>query len=316
MPSPTTFWQTRFSRLRYAFVWLATAWMRAVVRLPLTWQLRIGRLAGRISLRIAPGRRAVVLRNLEVCFPEKPLAERKRLCARHFEALGMSMVEMAMGWYGDPETIERYVTFEGLEHLAAAQQRGKGVVLYSAHFTSFEIFFPALRRHCPRMSGMYKDQRNPLMNEAMNAGRGRSVDRLISKDNVRDMLRELRRNAVFWYASDQRFAGKSSALIPFFGEPALTNTAISRIATRTGASVLPYFCRRFDDSEEPRYVATIGAPLPAFPSEDATDDVRRLIAVLEDFIRSCPEQYWWVHKRFKGRPEPFPDLYAPADKPQ
>jgi KDO2-lipid IV(A) lauroyltransferase len=315
MPSPTTFWQTRFAWLRYGFAWLIFAWLRLIVRLPLALQLRIGRAAGRISGRIVPGRRAIVHRNLEACFPDMSQAERNQLCADHFEALGMSVIEMAMGWFGDPQTIERHVSFEGVEHLVAALQRGKGVVLYSAHFTSFEICFPALRKYCPRISGMYKDQRNPLMNEVMNAGRGRNVDRLISKDNVREMMRELRNNAVFWYASDQRYAGKSSALIPFFGVPAMTNIAISRIAARTGASVLPYFCRRFD-GPKPRYVATIGAPLPAFPSDDASADVRRLVAVLEAFIRTCPEQYWWVHKRFKDRPAGYPDIYARSGKTQ
>lgn len=313
MPSPTTFWQTRFAPLRYGFAWLVFAVLRLMVLLPLSWQLRIGGAFGRLSGRIVPSRRAIVARNLEVCFPEKSPAERSRLCSDHFEALGKSIVEMAMGWFGDPDKIERHVSFEGLEHLSEALRNNNGVVLYSAHFTSFEIFFPILRKHCPRLSGMYKDQRNPLMNEVMNAGRGRNVDRLIAKDNVREMLRELRRNAVFWYASDQRYAGKSSALIPFFGEPAMTNTAISRIAARTGATVLPYFCRRFDGAT-PRYVATIGTALPGFPSDDAVEDVRRLVAVLEDFIRTCPEQYWWVHKRFKGRPGGLPDLYKRTGK--
>ncbi|HMB74213.1 MAG TPA: lipid A biosynthesis acyltransferase [Gammaproteobacteria bacterium] len=309
MPSPKTFWQARYPRLRYGVVWLGFAMLRAIVRLPLRWQLALGRTAGAMTRRLAVGRRKVALRNLQICFPELSDTERARLCKRHFEALGMSIVEMAMGWFGDPEKIERHVAFEGLDHLNRAIEARRGVILFSAHFTSFEIFFPILRRHCPRISGMYKEQRNPLMNEIMNAGRGRNVDRLIAKDNVREMLRELGHKGVFWYASDQKFAGKSSALIPFFGEPAMTNTAISRIAARTGAIVLTYFCRRLD-GPEPRYVATIGAPLPDFPTADASADVRRLVAELEAFIRRCPEQYWWIHQRFSGRPESLPNIYA------
>lgn len=297
--------------MRYAFVWLLFAWMRLLVRLPLRWQLALGRMAGRLSEPFATDRRKVVLRNLQLCFPEMSAEEHTKLCRRHFESLGMSAVEMAMGWYGNRKTIERHVTFEGLEHLSAAIDAGRGVVLYSAHLTSFEFFFPILRRYCPRFSGMYKEQRNPLMNEIMNAGRGRSVDHLIPKENVRDMLRELKRNAVVWYASDLKFSGKNSVIIPFFGEPAMTNTAISRIASRTGAIVLTYFCRRLD-GPQPRYVATIGAPLPDFPTADTTADVRRLVSVLEDYIRMCPEQYWWVHKRFSHRPAGYPDAYAPG----
>jgi Kdo2-lipid IVA lauroyltransferase/acyltransferase len=283
--------------------------MRMVVLLPLGWQLRLGSVAGRACGRLLPGRRTVVEQNLRACFPEKSPAERQLLCRQHFEALGMSIIEMAMGWYGDAATIDRHVTIEGLEHLAAALDVGNGVILFSAHFTSFEIFFPVLRQHCPRLSGMYKLQRNPLMNQMMNARRRRYVDHLILKDNVRDMLRELKRNAVVWYASDQKYSGKSSALIPFFGVPAMTNIAVSRIAASTGAVVLPYFCRRLP-GRRPRYVATIGAALPDFPSDDAAEDVRRLVTVLETYIHECPEQYWWIHKRFKGRPGSLPDIYA------
>src|SRR5690606_13335221 len=96
---------------------------------------------------------------------------------------------------------------------------------------------------------------------------------------------------------------------PFFNEPAMTNTAICRIAKSSGATVLPYFYRRLPDDSG--YVVQIGAPLPDFPSEDPAHDVERLTRLLEDHIRQCPEQYWWIHKRFKGRPAPYPDVYAP-----
>jgi KDO2-lipid IV(A) lauroyltransferase len=130
---------------------------------------------------------------------------------------------------------------------------------------------------------------------------------MIAKDNVREMLRQLRGNAVFWYASDQSYGGKGSVLLPFFGEPAMTNTAIGRIAKASGAAVLPYHCRRLENG---RYVMTIGAPLPGIPSGDEVADTRALTRTLEDYIRLCPEQYWWIHQRFKGRPAPLPDLYA------
>ena len=153
------------------------------------------------------------------------------------------------------------------------------------------------------------------MNDIMTAGRGRNFDCLITKDGVRELLRELSGNAVVWYASDQKFTGKSSELIPFFGEPAMTNTAIARIAARSGAVVLPYFCMRLPGPSA-RYLARIGAPLTEFHTEHPEDGIRRFVALLEEFIRQCPEQYWWIHKRFGGRPPGFPDIYArePADE--
>jgi KDO2-lipid IV(A) lauroyltransferase len=311
MPSPKTFWQSRFPRLRYCIVWLAFVWMRLIVLLPLRLQLWLGRMAGRVSMWLAPGRRAVANSNLAACFPELSAVERRRLCAEHFEALGMSVIEMAMGWYGNIGKLETHIEIEGLEHLRAALAKRSGVILFSAHFTAFEIFFPILRTHCPRISGMYKVQRNPLMNEVMNEGRGRNIDFLFPKDNVRDMMRELRNGSVVWYASDQKYAGKNSALIPFFGVPAMTNTAISRIAAKTDATVLPYFCRRMP-GKRPRYVASIGAPIPGFDGADPISDVQTFVHLLEEYIRDCPEQYWWIHKRFKDRPDSLPDIYSTA----
>jgi Kdo2-lipid IVA lauroyltransferase/acyltransferase len=171
-----------------------------------------------------------------------------------------------------------------------------------------EIGFPVARPLCRRFAGMYKNQRNPVMNKAMTRARRRSADVQIEKDNVRQMLRELAANAAIFYAADQSFTGKGAALIPFFGEPAMTNTAISRLARVSGATVIPYFLRRLPD--ELVYVLQFESPLEGFPSDDPITDTSRLVAKLEAFVRTCPEQYWWVHQRFKGRPAPFPDIYA------
>lgn len=294
--------------LRHAIAWLAYACMRAVVLLPLSAQLAFGKGVGRLAGRLAPSRRRVVTRNLELCLPELDATEREQLATAHFEALGASFVEMAMGWFGSRETIAEHVRVEGREHLEAALEGGRGVILFSAHWTPFEFFFPVLRTLCPRLSGMYKKQRNAVMNRVMTRGRGRNVDRLFDKDSVRDMISELKRNAVVWYASDQSYTGKGSALVPFLGEPAMTNTAISRIARVSGATVLPYFSRRVGDG--PSYVMTISAPLEDFPTRDPVADTRRLIAVIEEQVRACPEQYWWIHQRFKHRPASYPNAYA------
>jgi KDO2-lipid IV(A) lauroyltransferase len=301
------FWTVKFAPLRYVVAWLGYVWMRLVVWLPFPAQMALGRALGRAALSLLHARRTIAARNIDTCLPYLSGAERARILALHFESLGLSIVEMAMGWFGDPEAVRARIDVEGAEHLAAALAKGRGVILFSAHFTTFEFFWPALAPLCTTLCGMYKWQRNPVMNRIMNRGRGRYFDALFAKDNVREMLRRLRDNAVVWYASDQSYGGKGSVLIPFFAEPAMTNTAIGRIARTSGAVVLPYFCRRLPTD---RYVMTIGAPLPGLPSGDEVADTRELMKLLEDYIRLCPEQYWWIHQRFKGRPAPLPDLYA------
>ncbi len=297
----------RFAAIRYAIVWCAFAWMRGIVYLPFRRQLKLGKLAGLAIRSLAPGRRRVVDMNLRICFPEKSAAERAALAREHFKALGASFIEMAMGWHGPIETIQRLVSIEGIENLETALRRGQGAILFSAHFTAFEFFFPVLAPHCTRLCGMYKSQSNPLMNKVMTKGRSRSFDHLFTKSSVRDMLKELGQNSVVWYAADQSYGHKGSALVPFFDEPAMTNTAITRIAKASGAAVLPYFCRRLPDDSG--YVANILEPLPDFPSDDALADTLRFTRLLEEYIRTCPEQYWWIHQRFKGRPDPYPDVY-------
>lgn len=306
------FWETRLAWLRYLFGWLAYAGMRAVVLLPFSWQLAMGKAFGRATRVLARGRSRVVARNLAVCFPELPSAARERLRREHFASLGASLFEMSMGWFGSEQKILSLFRVEGAEHLRAALERGKGVILSTAHFTTMELSWPALKALCPRLTGMYKWQRNPVMNKAMYRGRSRSYAVQIANDNVRAMLRELAQNSAFIYLGDQSYAGKGSALLPFFGEPAMTNIALPRIARISGATVLPCFCRRLADDSG--YVLTIGAPFDGLPSGDELEDMRRLTRALEDYIRLCPDQYWWIHKRFKSRPPPLPNLYA-ADRP-
>jgi KDO2-lipid IV(A) lauroyltransferase len=306
MPSDS-FWTTKFATLRYAVAWLGYAGMRLVVVLPFRLQMALGRALGRMAYTVLRKRRDVATRNIDICLRDLPPATRARIAKQHFEALGLSLVEMAMGWFGRPEAVRKRVDIEGAEHLAAALARGRGVILFGAHFTTIEFLWPSLRPLCPKLCGMYKWQRNPVMNRMMTRGRGQYFDAMLAKDNVRAMVRSLRDNFVAWYASDQSYGGKGSVLIPFFGEPAMTNTAIGRIARMSGAVILTYCCRRLEND---RYVMTIGAPLAGLPSGDDVADTWALMREIESYIRLCPEQYWWIHQRFKGRPEPLPDAYA------
>lgn len=300
----------KFARLRRAFGRFAVFLMRALVLLPLRWQIVLCKGLGRAAVLLPTPRRRVAAINIAACFPELSDTERRGLLRAHFAAIGASVAELAMGWFGDEDVLRRRIRVEGAEHLRAAQARGKGTILFAAHFTSLEFFWVALRPLCPRASGMYKWQKNPVMNEVMNRARMRYFDELLVKDNVRRMLRNLADNYVVWYASDQRAVGKNSALVPFFGVPAMTSTAISRIARVSGAVVLPFYVRRVGNGDE--YVMSFLPPVPDFPSGDDARDACELLKRLEDYIRLCPEQYFWTHKRFKGRPEPWPDPYEPA----
>jgi KDO2-lipid IV(A) lauroyltransferase len=217
-------------------------------------------------------------------------------------------LEMGIGWFTPIETLRRRVEIRGLEHLEAALEGGKGALLLTAHFTPIEIGVGVLEDFPGTVNSLYRPQRNALMDYLILRGRRRFASAQVPRDNVRALIRLLKRNEAVLYMPDQTYLGNQSALIPFFGEPAMTNIATSKIAKISGAPVLPYWFRRKPD--ERSYEVEICAPLEDFPTEDAIADTRRLVGLLEERIRKTPEQYLWIYKKFKRRPASFGDVYA------
>lgn len=288
--------------------WLGVGLLRLLVLLPFPLQLALGRILGRAIRHFARTRRRVVERNLETCFPEQTAQQRQALLRGHFESLGISVFETAMGWYGSRARLSKLTLIEGEEHLSRALAEGRGVILYTGHFTTLEIAGPALGALCPSLTAVYRPHRSPFMDHLFRSGRLRSAAEVIPKDSVRPMLRSLKKNQALWYAPDQSYRRKQSALVPFFGEPAMTNIATPQLAKISGAAVVPFFPERLPGNAG--YRLTFSPPVTPFPTDDPEADTRRLVAILEDHIRRCPDQYYWVHRKFKERPEPLPDIYA------
>jgi KDO2-lipid IV(A) lauroyltransferase len=293
---------------RYWPVWLIWYWLQLMAWLPFPWQIRIGKIIGRMLMPLLGRQRLAADRNLAVCFPELDAAAHRKLLAKHFEAYGASLAEMGLGWCAPTERIRSLVRVEGKQHLDAALARGKGVILFVAHFTCIEVGLAILEDICPNCATMYAQSRNPMFDVVIRRGRSRYAKRQLDKSDVRGMLKALRENMVVAYSPDQTYTGSHSELLPFFGEPAATNTATSKLARLSGAAVLPYFFRRLEDDSG--YVVDIGPPLPDFPTEDLSSDTLRLVARIEDYIRLAPEQYLWTYRKFKGRPAGYADVYA------
>jgi Kdo2-lipid IVA lauroyltransferase/acyltransferase len=297
----------RFWGPRYWPTWILLGIMRLTVHLPPRWQLRIGGALGRTLRRFKRRQRTVAARNIALCFPEFGAAERAALLDRHFESVGMSFIEMAIGWFTPLDELTRRADIVGRENLDRALAKGKGALLFSAHFTTLELGVIFLESMVERCSCMYRPQRNAMLDTVLRRGRSRFAKEQIPRDNVRALLRSLRNNSAVVYMPDQTYLGSQSALLPFFGVPAVTNTATSKLAKLSGAAVLTYFFRRLPDG---RYRIDIGEPLDNFPTDDPHADTARLFALLEGYIRLAPEQYLWLYKKFKGRPAPLPDVYA------
>jgi len=295
---------------RYWPVWLGMGLLRLLVALPHRWGLAVGRLLGLLAHRASASRRAVVRRNIGLCFPDLSVPERNALAKRHFEALGMSLIEMGIGRWASERRIRRVMTLEGLEHLQAAVAEGRGVILLTAHFTTLEATGRLLAQVSPPFDAVYRKNRSEFITELQRSGREVSADGTIEKREIKKMVRSLRAGRPVWYAPDQSFDRKGAEIVEFFGVPCWQTTATSVLARLGNAVVLPYFPRRRDDGH---YVMTIGERFDPFPTDDLRADTLRYVEALEAHVRRCPEQYFWIHRKFKNLPEGYPDYYADLD---
>ncbi len=292
---------------RYWPTWLALGMLRLFEPLPFPVLLWLGRRVGDLLVVLPLSFVRIARRNLELCLPEKSAEERKRILREHFRSVGIGLFETAISWWSSDERILNLTQMEGREHLDAALARGKGAILLSAHFTTLEIGARAL---CARVAAsiMYRPTSNLVLENFLMRNRGRRAKRAIPRDDVRTLVAALKNNEPVWYAPDQSYRKKGAEMVPFFGIPAATNTATSRLARMTGAAVLPYFPERLPGSRGYRMI--IQPMLEDFPTKDPVADAQRFNASIEELVRVVPEQYLWIHRRFEGLTPDYPDYYG------
>jgi len=292
--------------IRYWPTWLAIALLWCLSHLPFAWQLAMGRVIGRTFQQLAARRRSITAVNLSLCFPELSAGERERILAEQFDSMGIGVMEMAMSWWASGRRLEKLAHVEGLQHLQTALDRSKGVILLSAHFTTLEIGGRLLALHTP-FHVMYREHKNAAFDRVMKSARIRHFGKAIPRGDLRSMLRSLQDNMPVWYAPDQDYGREQSIFAPFFGIPAASITATSRLARLSGAAVVPFFQTRLPGTRG--YRLTLHPPLENFPGLSVEQDTRRINGIIEASIRKQPGQYLWAHRRFKNRPEGEPEVY-------
>ena len=294
--------------VRLLRLFILYAVLRPLVLLPYDFQLGVGRVLGRLAVRVGRKTRWTVHCNLRACFPDLSPEQLADLERRHFEALGMCAIETTFAWWGSARRLTERIAVEGLEHSHAARAAGRNVILLSAHYTSMELCGIALTLHVPRVHGVYRPyDRNPLADALAREGRMRAGAGLIERDDVMGMVRVLRAGDTLWIASDQLVRpDKRSVVVPFFGIPCLVHGAVLDLARIADASVLPLLSLRMPDN---RYRLTIAPPLEDFPSGDRVADMTRVMKGIEANVRLDPAQYIWVWRRFARLPPGYPDIY-------
>lgn len=286
-----------FLHPRHWPTWLGLGCLWLLVKLPWRAQMWLGKWFGLLMYYALPRRRFICCVNLELAFPALTPAERQQLNREHFISLGKGLFELGLSWWGKLDQLNRQTRIEGMEHLQSALHYG-GVLLLSAHFTSLELGGRLLAQHHP-LHVIYRPHQNPLIEWRTTRLRAKRYGKAISRDNIRDMIRSLQQGNAVWYAQDQNFNRKNGIFAPFFGIPAATNTATSRLAKLGKAQVVPFFTVRTPTG----YLLRFLPALENFPGDAILDDTIRINHIIEQQVREFPAQYLWTHRRYKDLPE-------------
>ena len=285
------------------FFWLAML----SARLPQKWLMRVAKLSCLACWPFLYRRRRVASANIELCFANLSLSERQDLFNRNLLATVTGVLELFRAWYAPGKTLSGLADIHGLERLQAALAQGKGVLLLTGHFTHTELAVRLLGEALnKKVRVVVRRHNNDCIEHAFEDARSKVFGDSIEKKDLRALLKALRAGEAVVYSSDQNF-NYQNAFIPFFGVPAATLTATPDIIQRSGATMLPFWFYRDADN---RYQITIAEPWENWPSGNAVGDTRVYMQKLEAVVREHPEQYLWVHRRFKTRPQGSPDIYS------
>ena len=276
--------------------------------LPLGLQALLGRGLGRVLHAFARSRRRIALRNIELCFPEQPGAWHRALLRQHFLWLGRSIVERGLLWYASPERLRRLIHIEGDVTLAERSERP--VMWLVPHFMALDVAGVSVLLFQKRKGvSIYQEQSNAVMDVALRRGRLRlgNAEIFSRTDAAKPLLRAIRRGDAFFNLPDMDFGERDAAFVPFFGIPAATLLAPSRLASAMNMVVQPVVAQMLPGGQG--YRVRFLDPWVHFPTADALADTAAVNRWIEEQIRLDPAQYLWVHKRFKTRPPGEPSLY-------
>jgi Kdo2-lipid IVA lauroyltransferase/acyltransferase len=307
MQKSEPFRPSRFLSPRHWPTWFGLGLLRLSLLLPYPAMRWLANLLGSLLYYVAISRRKVTLTNLRLCFPQMSEAERSQLARKSFVSSAMSLFEGVLSWWGSDTRLRKLYRIEGLEHLEKARAGGKGVLLLGGHYTTLEISGRFLAYHVEGLQPIYKPARNALFEAVMAGSRKRRFDDLVPSVDMRRIVRNLKQGKVMWYAPDQDFGRERSVFAPFFGFPTATLTTTARLAKLSGAPVVPYYSERLPGNAG--FLVKLLPPLENYPSGDDMADATRTNQILEQQILRVPEQYLWLHKRFKTRPEGEPGVY-------
>jgi KDO2-lipid IV(A) lauroyltransferase len=295
--------------LEYAF---AATLLRLIGALPRSMARPAGAALGTLALWALPRLRRTGMRNLELAFPEMPAAERRTILRRLYRSLGWQLAEFCQMPRYTRENPRGLIHYEGLEHYLAARDQGRGVLIVTGHLGAWELssFWHSLMGH--PMTMVIRRLDNARVDRMVNAIRCQHGNRVVHKDDfARGLLSAVKKGETVGILMDTNMTPPQGVFVPYFGVAACTASGLARVALHTGAAVLPGFL--VWEEGEKKYVLHFGEEIPVVKTgddeQDTLENTARFTAAIERYVRRYPDQWLWVHRRWKTRPEGEPPIY-------
>ena len=296
------FWQPR-----YWLGWFSVGILWCLAKLPYRVAMGAGVVLGYLGMWLLSSRRHIVRVNLELCFPHYSVAQREKLLRDTFKSFGKGVVEAAIAWWGSDEYLHKLTyRITGLSILQNAIKAGDNIILIAPHLYTLEIGGRILGE-AVSIGIVYQAASNQFFDHLIKTKRLSFFNKLIERDNLKSFLKAVKNKERIIYLPDQDFGEQNSVFAPFFKVPTATATATARIAKMTKAKMIFIYCLRHQDQQQ--YEVVIEEPLQNFPSDDELKDATIINENIEAVIKRQPENYMWVHRRFKTRPAGESDVY-------
>jgi len=306
MTSPSCF-RKSFLHPRYWLTWFGLGVLFLLVQLPYPVLYRLGNWLGRTSMRFLKRRVSITRRNLELCFPNLDETQIERRILSNFESLGMGLLETGMAWFWSDARVKRWFDVSGLNHLKMAQQNKQGVLVIGVHFMSLELGGRAMGL-CQPMMAMYRPHNNKAMEFVQTWGRMRSNKAMLDRRDLRGMVHALKKGEAVWFAPDQDYGPRGSVFAPLFAvDQAATTSGTYMLARLAKPALVTVVLVRKDKGKG--YDLVIQPALQDYPIDDEMAAAAYMNRVVEKEIMRAPDQYLWLHRRFKTRPTGAPSLY-------
>ena len=288
-------------------VWLSVGLLWLLHWLPLSQQAAIGNAIGWLLARLPSRRRHIVATNLALCFPDTPEPQRKRWLRKTFQTSVRAVLEHGLLWWGSEARVRRLIQIDNPE--AARGDGVRPVIWMAPHFVGLDMGGVRLTMDQTIVS-MYARAKDPVSDKYMRHGRTRFSDIVLVErhEGIKATLAAIKRGLPFYYLPDQDHGRLNAVFVPFFGIPAATVSALPRLAKLTNAQIVPVITRQLPGGQG--YRVRFYPPWDNFPSDDLEADVARMNAFIEERVREMPEQYLWLHRRFKTRPPGEASLYG------